>query len=106
MVTVAMRDLARLGPTIDAAVAAGADRVDGVAFGLRDPQAAEDAARREAVRRLDAKAQLYAQATGKTVRALRTLSESQGYQAVPMMRTSAKAAGAVVPAGELDLRVT
>ena len=48
-VTVTVRDLARLGAAVDAAVTAGANQVGGISFGLPIPQAAENAAREEAV---------------------------------------------------------
>jgi uncharacterized protein YggE len=110
-VRVIVRDLGRLGSTIDAAVGAGGNEVSGVSFGLRDPQTAEDAARLEAVRRLQAKAQLYAQALGKKVHAIRSLSEGGGYTPgpiQPMARAMAMAApspATVTQPGELDLRV-
>lgn len=111
-VQVTVRDLGRLGPMIDASVAAGGNEVNGIGFGLRDPQAAEDAARVEAVRRVEAKAQLYAQALGKKIHALRTMSEGGGYQPGPirpMLKTMAVAAApqadTVTQPGELDLRV-
>ncbi len=109
-VSVTVRDLAKLGPTIDASVAAGGNEVSGVSFGLRDPQTAEDAARVEAVHRVEAKAQLYAQTLGKHVHSLRSLSEGGGYAPSPirpMVRTmaAAQAPQTVAEPGELDLRV-
>ena len=83
-VTVAVRDLAKIGPTIDAVVAGGANQVNGISFGLRDPQSAEDAARVEAVQRLQARAALYAKAAGMHVKALRALTEGGGYQPSPI----------------------
>jgi uncharacterized protein YggE len=108
-VTVTVFDLARLGQTIDATVGAGGNEVSGISFGLRDPQAAEDAARLQAVKRLQAKAGLYAGALGKRVAALKSLSESGGYAPEPprpMFRAAAmKAESTPVAAGELTLRV-
>ncbi len=57
-VTITVRDLSRLGATVDAVVAAGANQVNGVNFSLSDPQHAEDEARRAAVKALEAKAAL------------------------------------------------
>jgi uncharacterized protein YggE len=82
-VTVRVMDLARLGATLDAAVGAGANEVQGVAFGLRNPSAAEDEARRRAVTALQAKAGVYAQATGTRVVRMVQLSEGGGYQPQP-----------------------
>ena len=108
-VTVTVRDLAKIGPTIDAVVAGGANQVNGISFGLRDPQSAEDAARIEALQRLQARAALYAKAAGLHVKALRTLTEGGGYQPSPIrpmmaMRGNAETA-TPVEVGELDLRV-
>ena len=55
-VTIQVRDLAKLGTTVDATVNAGATNVGGISFGLQNPQAAEDAARLDAVKALQAKA--------------------------------------------------
>ena len=87
-VTVIVHDLARLGPAIDATVNSGANQVNGISFGLSDPTAAENAARQEAVRALQAKADLYAKATGYRMGRLVSLSEGGGYtppRPVPMM---------------------
>ncbi|MBE7219760.1 MAG: SIMPL domain-containing protein [Caulobacteraceae bacterium] len=109
-VTVKVRDLARLPAAVDATTQAGADEVSGIDFGLQDPQAAEDAARRDAVRRLQAQAQLYAAATGLKLARLVNLAETGGYAPQPprpmmAMAMRAKEASTPVEAGELDVRV-
>jgi hypothetical protein len=109
-VTVTVYDLARLGQTVDATVAAGGNQVNGIGFGLRDPQKAEDAARLEAVARLKAKADLYARATGLRLKALRSLTEGGGYvprPPVPLMAMAKREADVSTPvaSGELELRV-
>lgn len=111
-VTVTVFEIDRLGAAVDAVVASGANQVNGIGFGLRDPQAAEDAARREAVRRLKAKADLYAQATGMRIKGLRSLSEGGGYQPQPpmpmyRMAMAEQAADSSTPvaAGQLTLRI-
>jgi uncharacterized protein YggE len=111
-VTVMVFDLSRVGAAVDAVVASGANQVNGISFGLRDPQAAEDAARQEAVSRLQAKAQLYSRALGKQIVGLRSFSEGGGYTApppMPMYRMAARAeaadASTPIAAGELTLRI-
>lgn len=112
-VTVTVYDLARLGAAVDAVVASGANQINGISFGLRDPQTAENAARREAVRRLQQKAELYAQATGMRLVGLKSLSEGGGYQPsppMPMYRMAAAPEAAMdsstpVAGGQLTLRV-
>jgi len=111
-VTVTVYELDRLGGAVDAVVASGANQINGIGFGLRDPQTAEDAARREAVKRLQAKAELYAQATGMRLKGLKSLSEGGGYAPPPPMpmyrmavAEAAADAGTPVAAGQLTLRV-
>ena len=110
-VTIRVRDLDNLGRSIDAVVSAGANQINGIAFGLSDPRAAEDQARRAAVQALQAKAQLYADATGLRLVGLRTLSEGGGYQPpAPVMYARAEAmdmAGGSTPVqgGELVIRI-
>jgi uncharacterized protein YggE len=108
-VTVAVRDLPKLGPVLDAAVTAGANQVNGISFGLKDPRAAEDAARLDAVKALQAKAALYASATGYKVGRLVNLAEGGGYapsEPRPMALMAArKVADTPVEAGTLDVRI-
>ena len=108
-VSVTVHDLPRLGQTVDAVVAAGGNQVNGVSFGLKDPQSAEDGARLEAVKRLQAKAELYARATGKRIKGLRVLSEGGGEVSTPQpmfrMAMKANADSTSVSPGELTLRV-
>jgi uncharacterized protein YggE len=110
-VTVTVHDLKRLGQAVDATVTAGANQVNGISFGLEDPTAAENAARESAVRALQAKADLYARATGYRLQRLVSLSEgSASYPTPPRpMVMSAvrmeKSADTSVSPGELTVRV-
>jgi uncharacterized protein YggE len=110
-VTIQVRDLARLGQTVDATVNAGATNVGGISFGLQDPQAAEDAARLDAVKALQAKADLYARATGYRIVRLVSLGEGGGYtpprRPMPMyaMAKREMADSSPVSAGELKVRI-
>ncbi|USQ94406.1 SIMPL domain-containing protein [Caulobacter sp. RL271] len=111
-VTITVRDLAKLGASVDATVNAGANTVNGISFGLADPRAAEDAARLEAVKALQAKAALYARATGYKDMRLVNLNEGGGYTPapppVPMMAFAAKremADSTSVAGGELKVRI-
>jgi uncharacterized protein YggE len=110
-VTVTVHDLARLGAAVDATVNAGANQVNGISFGLDDPTAAENAARERAVKALQAKADLYARATGYRVTRLVSLSEGGGYSAPPpmpmmaQMKRESMAADTSVAPGELRVRI-
>ncbi len=110
-VTIVVHDLARLGAVVDAVTASGANQLSGIAFSLSDPTAQEDAARREAVRRLRARAELYAQATGLKVARLVNLSETSNAPPIlrpMMMRAMAgaeKSAPTPVEPGELTVQI-
>ena len=109
-VTITVRDLAKLGGTVDAVVQAGANEINGIAFGLSDPQAAEDQARRAAVKALAAKAALYADASGYRLARLVSLSEGGGYTPQPprvfaMAKMASAPAPTSVEPGELQVRI-
>jgi uncharacterized protein YggE len=110
-VTIQVRDLARLGQTVDATVSAGATNVGGISFGLQDPKAAEDAARLDAIKALQAKADLYARATGYKIVRMVNLGEGGGYTPSPppmpmyAMAKREMADSSPVSAGELKVRI-
>jgi hypothetical protein len=109
-VVVTVRDLARLGPLADAAVAAGATNVGQIAFGLADPLATQNSARVAAVKALEDKAALYAQAVGYHIVRLVNLTEGAASSPGPRpFAMTAMRAGAPTPtpveAGELKMRV-
>lgn len=110
-VTVIINDLDAVGTTADAVVAAGVNQIDGISFGLKDPTMAENQARQLAVRNLQAKASLYAQALGVGLGGIRSLSEGGGYapQPVPMYAARAESmdSGSSTPvaAGQLTIRI-
>lgn len=111
-VTVNIHDLTKVGGTADAVVAAGVNQIDGISFGLKDPKAAEDEARRQAVTALQSKARLYAEALGVTLGGIRSLNEGGGYQPpqpMPMMFARAamsdSAGSTPVSGGELSVKI-
>jgi uncharacterized protein YggE len=109
--TVISHDLKRLGQLIDTAAGAGATNINGVSFGLADPRPAQDAARLEAVKALQARAALYANALGHPIARLVTFSEGGGYDIPPppppppVAYASMRAAQTSVSPGELDIQV-
>jgi len=113
-VNVQVNDLNRLGPLISALVGDGANRLDRVTFGLQDPSAAIDEARRLAVADAGRRAALYAQAAGVRVGEVLSISEQGGanYRAMiaePVMleaMASAPSFDVPVAAGEIDLSAT
>ncbi len=109
-ITVRVRDLARLGPALDATVSAGANQVHGISFGLADPTSAENAAREAAVKALADKAELYARATGYRISHLASLSENGGgypspLRSMEMVSAQRIVADTPVSPGELTVRV-
>ncbi|GLS00685.1 SIMPL domain-containing protein [Brevundimonas denitrificans] len=110
-VTVIINDLTKVGTTADAVVAAGVNQINGIGFGLKDPTAAENQARQIAVRNLQAKAALYAQALGVELGGIRSLSEGGGYSPPQPMLQYARAEMAMdagstpVAAGQLTVRI-
>ncbi len=102
-----VRDLDRLGAVLDGAAGDGANEINGVSFGLKDPGAAEDRARIQAVAALKAKAELYAKATGYSLTRLVNLSEGGGYTPGPPRPVAMLAAKIATPVerGELNVRI-
>jgi uncharacterized protein YggE len=105
-VTIIVRDLTRLGATVDAVVAAGANQVNGVTFSLADPERAEDAARRAAMTALQAKAALYAEAAGYRIDRLVSLSDADAGVRPLRLQAPAMARMAATPAEPGQLEVT
>lgn len=111
-VAVRFRDVGKAGPVLDALVAEGANQIDGPNLALSEPDAALDEARRDAVTRARARADLYARAAG--LRVVRVVSiaeagENAGEPQPPIAYLrAAKADGAAtqVAAGEKDVIVT
>jgi uncharacterized protein YggE len=107
--SVTVRDLGRIGPIADAVVGAGATNIGQISFGLADPLAAENAARLAAVKALQDKATLYAQATGYRIARLVNLTEGSAetptpFQPRPMMAMRAMAP-TPVETGDVSVRV-
>ncbi len=102
-------DLSRIGAVADAVVGAGANSMSGIAFGLANPAAAENGARLAAVKSLEDKAALYAQAVGYHIQRLVNLSEGGGYTPGPPRPMAMMARRAQVPtpveAGDLTVGI-
>ncbi len=104
LVTLRLRNLAQVGDVLGALISDGANRLDGLSFGLQDPQAAADAARRAAVADARRKAELYAGAAGVTLGAVTSLSETGGGGRPMMMEMASMRADSVpVAAGEVGV---
>lgn len=108
-VNVRLRELGKSGDVLDALVNQGANQINGPTFTLDKPDAAMDEARSEAVKNAQARANLYAAATGLKVRRIVSLSESGEMQPPPrpmlMMARAAKDESTPVAAGENTIGV-
>ncbi|MEO0388452.1 MAG: SIMPL domain-containing protein, partial [Pseudomonadota bacterium] len=106
MLTVRVRDLSLLGALLDGAVADGANRLNGLSFGIANPEPLEQAARADAVAQARIKAETLAEAAGVRLGPVQTISEGAvGGGPAPMMRGAMMEAAAMpVTGGELDVR--
>lgn len=91
MVTIRVRDVARLGETVDAVTQAGANRIYGISFDVSDPKEALETARRDAVADARARAELFAAAAGVTLGPVVTIRETVNAPGPIMMRAEAMA---------------
>ncbi len=115
VIEVRLDDVARVGDVVDTAIAAGATRVTGVRFTLKDMAAVEQEALKLASAAALARARAMAEGVGRTVDKVVRLDEAGGDvmpppRPMPMMRAMASEAADVpqtpVTAGEVEVRVT
>ena len=108
-VTVTVEDLTRLGAVIDAVVNAGATNVGEISFSLKNRGAAESYARLVAVKALDDKAAMLAEAAGYHIKRLVNLTEAASAEAPPprplMAMAGAVRAATPVETGEETVRI-
>ena len=106
-VNVKVRDISRLGKVLDALVASGANQISGPNFEIDEPEAAYDEARRNALKKAQARADMYAATLGLRVRRIVSISEGGGSNPpgpIPMMKMAAmEARDTPVSPGETSL---
>ena len=106
-VNIKVRDIAKLGEVLDALVASGANQVNGPSFEIDQPEAAYDEARQAALKKAQARAEMYAKSLGLRVRRIVSISEGGGFRPpMPMMKAmamDARAESAPVAPGETTL---
>jgi uncharacterized protein YggE len=83
-VTVILDDVSKVGATLDALVASGANSAGGVSFAIRNPTPLMMQARSEAVKDAIAKAQTLAKAAGVSLGPILSISEGGDIRPVPM----------------------
>lgn len=104
MLTVRVRALDTTGAVLDAAVADGANTLNGMTFGLADPEPAYKEARKEAVTDARAKAELLATAAGVKLGQVLSISDAGAMtDPAPMYRDAVAASPVPVVGGELGL---
>lgn len=106
LVTVKVRDVARLGGLIDAVGGAGANRIVGISFDVEEPRAQLDDARRRAVADARAKAELLAGAAGVKLGEVVSIREGGGSMPRPMFARAEAMADMPVAAGTVGIEAT
>ncbi|MEK7343166.1 MAG: SIMPL domain-containing protein [Pseudomonadota bacterium] len=110
--TVTLRDIKRVGASLDAMVAAGATNINGPTFTIDDPSPLLVQARGQALKSAKAQADFYAQAAGYRTARLVTIAESNsgGQPPMPMLQSARFKADAApttpVEPGQVSAAVT
>ena len=104
MLTVRVRALDGLGGVLDAAVTDGANTLNGVTFGLAEPNPVLDEARKRAVADATHRATLLSSAAGTELGNVISITEGGGYvEPGPMFRMAADAASVPVAEGQVAM---
>ena len=77
-VRLTVHDIGKLGEILDKVVSLGANDVGSIAFGVAEPEALKDEARKLAISNAIANAKLYAEAAGVKLGKVLTINEDQG----------------------------
>ena len=108
--TVKIRKIDKAGELVDTMVGAGATNINGPSFGIDKPDALLDQARANALKTAQARANLYAQATGYRSARLVGISEGGGFSPpmpmVSMRAMSADAAQTKIEPGQISTSIS
>jgi uncharacterized protein YggE len=109
-VNVVVRDISKLGKILDTLAAVGANQINGPSFDVDKKDEAMDEARRQAIEKAQARAEMYAKTLGMRVRRIVSINEGGGFSPpMPMMRgmmaMKSEAADTSVSPGENTLSV-
>lgn len=77
-VHIVVRDTEKLGGILDAVVGLGANQIGAIRFGISEPEALKDEARKQAMRNATENAKLYAEAAGVELGPVITITEENG----------------------------
>lgn len=105
ILSVRVRDLGKLGAVLDAVVTDGANTLNGISFGLADPDPVLDEARGEAVADARGRAEVLVGAAGARLGRIVSISESGGMMPMPapMFRMEAASDAVPVAGGEVGM---
>lgn len=105
-VEITIRALDQVGEALDALVAVGVNRVDGVRFDVADRQALERAARQAAVAALEERRAFYADTAGMPVGALVELREEGGMPIVAASPALQQRAATPIAPGDVSAQIS
>ncbi|OSP55281.1 SIMPL domain-containing protein [Pseudoruegeria sp. SK021] len=105
-VSVRVLNLPSLGGLLDAVVSVGANRMQGLSFGLQDTDAQLAEARKAAIADALSKAALYADAAGVSLGPVQSISEQGGNPRPEMMMKAMAMSDASVPVAEGEVSLT
>ena len=112
-VRITLHDTGKLGAVLDRVVSLGANQIDSIEFGVEEPEALKDEARKLALKNVTDNAKLYAEAAGVGLGQILTISEEESsYQPryAPAARVMEMAKDVPIEAGtasvEVRVRVT
>lgn len=109
-VRLTLHDIAKLGQILDKVVSLGANDIGAIEFGVSEPEALKDEARKLAISKAAATAKLYADAAGVRLGKLLTISEDEGmvmtrYASPAPMAMGAKAVPIEAGTATVEVRV-
>ena len=105
-VRVRLNDVSKLGMALDTLVAAGANQIYGVSFGIKDEAALLDQARAKAVNEAKAKAAIFAKAAGVTLGPILSINENAISAPRPTFEAMSVTASRVAPTAVGEENVT
>lgn len=96
-VRITVRDTAKLGAILDKVVSLGANQIDSIEFGVSQPEALKDEARKLALKNVTDNAKLYAQAAGVTLGPILAITEEESSYQPRYMPSAATMEAKAVP---------
>jgi uncharacterized protein len=105
-VDVTLDDTRKLGPALDALVAAGANQINSVGFSIKDQDDLKEKARKAAIADARKRAQTYVEAAGASLGAVITINENGSSMPVPLFRAMAVGAAPATPIATGELSMT